>query len=388
MHDFDLKINRYHTDSVKYDGAPGVFGTADILPMWVADMDFSPPHAVIQALRNRLEHPVLGYSLASERVYEALRIWMEQRHHWAIRASEIMLAPGVVPSLHAAVLAMTSPGDGVIIQPPIYPPFFNAVLHHERRLMENPLQLGADGCYEMDFDHLEACMQKGARLLLLCSPHNPTGRVWTDHELDQLLGLCQRYEVALFSDEIHADLILPGFRHHPAARQKAHQVTIVTAVAPSKTFNIPGLGLSALIFQDDERRKAFQKAFDLFQVSTTHPLSLAGFEAAYLHGDGWLTELLAYLEKGRQILAEGIASHSESIRLIKAEGTYLAWLDCRGLGMSDAALKNFMVNKAKLGLNPGPAFGEVGRGFMRMNLGTRHALIRQAVEQLETALSP
>lgn len=388
MHDFDLAINRYHTDSVKYDGAYSLFGTTDILPMWVADMDFAPPPAVIQALKSRLEHPVLGYSLASERVYEVLRIWMEKRHHWRIRASDIMLAPGVVPSLHAAVLAMTSPGDGVIVQPPIYPPFFNAVLHHERRLLENPLQLGADGRYAMDFDHLETCMQQGARLLLLCSPHNPSGRVWTDHELGQLLGLCQRYEVALFSDEIHADLILPSFRHHPVAQLTSHPVSIVTAVAPSKTFNIPGLGLSALIFQDDASRKAFQKAFDLFQVSTTHPLSLAGFEAAYLHGDGWLTELLAYLEQGRQILAESIIHHSESIRLVKAEGTYLAWLDCRGLGMSDAALKNFMVSKAKLGLNPGPAFGQAGSGFMRMNLGTRHALIRQAIEQLETALSP
>ncbi|MEY2699715.1 MAG: hypothetical protein RIQ52_470, partial [Pseudomonadota bacterium] len=307
---------------------------------------------------------------------------------WVISPADVMLAPGVVPSLHAAVLAMTAADDGVIIQPPIYPPFYSAVRHHGRRLLENPLQLAADGRYHMDLDHLEDCMRQGGRLLLLCSPHNPTGRVWTAQELDQVLDLCQRYDVALFSDDIHADLVRPKHHHHPMALQSdSGNVRIVTAVAPSKTFNIPGLGLSALIFQDTPTRQAFQKAFDLFQVSTTHPLSLAGFEAAYRHGDHWLDALLDYLEQGRQLLTEGLAPHQQFIRLIEAEGTYLAWLDCCGMHLSDAALKQFMVDKARLGLNPGPSFGQGGAGFMRMNLGTRHALIHQAVAQLGEALS-
>jgi cystathionine beta-lyase len=390
--DFNRIISRDQTDSVKWDSRTEYFGTPDVLPLWVADMDFAAPEAVTQALLARAAHPIYGYSRYPEALFEALIDWLRQRHGWAIERDWILLAPGVVPSLHAAVLAFSEAGEGVIVQPPVYFPFFSAVTATGRRLIENPLRLHA-GRYQMDFDHLERCA-KDARLLLLCSPHNPVGRVWTREELVQLLDIAERHDLVVLSDEIHHDLIYPGQKHPVLATLTDDLATdpsrVVTALAPSKTFNIPGLGLSALIVPDPARRKALTQAFDLLHAGNYNPFSSVAFTAGYQHGAAWLDALMVYLAQTRDFVSQFTRQHLPGIRLIEPEGTYLLWLDCRELSAArdwdDTALKRFCVEQAKVGMNPGTVFGAGGAGFMRMNIGAPKSVIETALQRLLAVL--
>ena len=386
--DFDRIISRDQTDSVKHDGRAEYFGTPDVLPLWVADMDFAAPAEVTQALLARAAHPVYGYSRYPAALFEALIGWMWQRHGWSIERDWILLAPGVVPSLHAAVLAFSEAGEGVIVQPPVYFPFFSAVTATGRRLIENPLRLHA-GRYQMDFDHLERCA-KDARLLLLCSPHNPVGRVWTREELVQLLDIAERHNLVVLSDEIHHDLIYPGQKHPVLATLTNNLSRVVTALAPSKTFNIPGLGLSALIVPDPARRKALTQAFDLLHAGNYNPFSSVAFTAGYQHGAAWLDALMVYLAQTRDFVSQFTRQHLPGIRLIEPEGTYLLWLDCRELSAArdwdDTALKRFCVEQAKVGMNPGTVFGAGGAGFMRMNIGAPKSVIETALQRLLAVL--
>jgi cystathionine beta-lyase len=290
----------------------------------------------------------------------------------------------VVPSLNVAVMALTCPGEGVIVQPPVYPPFFSAVNKTGRRLVENPLQC-RNGCYLMDFDHLEECAHN-ARMLLLCSPHNPVGRVWQPEELKTMLDIASRHDLTILSDEIHADLVYPEFRHHMLASMADNPANIVTAVAPSKTFNIPGLGLSALIVPDARRRAEIARVLDMIHVSAANPFSIAAFEAAYLEGGAWLEGLLDYLKKTRDEAASYIERQLPEIRLTRPEGTYLLWLDCHKLGMSDKELQRFFVHHAKVGMSPGASFGAGGNGCMRMNIGAPRQVVLTALQQIREAL--
>ena len=386
--DFDRIISRDQTDSVKWDSRTEYFGTPDVLPLWVADMDFAAPEAVTQALLARAAHPIYGYSRYPAALFEALVDWLRQRHGWTVERDWILLAPGVVPSLHAAVLAFAEAGEGVIVQPPVYFPFFSAVTVTGRRLIENPLRL-RDSCYEMDFDHLEQCA-KDARLLLLCSPHNPVGRVWTRAELARVLDIAERHDLVVLSDEIHHDLIYPSQQHPVLATLTSNPTRVVTALAPSKTFNIPGLGLSALIVPDPVRRKALAQAFDLLHAGNYNPFSSVAFTAGYQHGAAWLDALMVYLAQTRDLVSQFARQHLPGIRVIEPEGTYLLWLDCRELctmrDWGDAALKRFCVEQAKVGMNPGTVFGTGGSGFMRMNIGAPQALIEAALHRLAAAL--
>ncbi len=382
--DFDRIIDRNGTCSVKYDGRAAYFGTADVLPLWVADMDFAAPVAVTLALVDRAAHPVYGYSLYPESLFEALIAWLKKRHGWEVQRESIIMAPGVVPSLFAAVLAYTRPGESVIVQPPVYFPFFTAVTTNGRRLVENPLRL-ENGRYSMDFDHLEQCAQDGARLLLLCSPHNPVGRVWSRSELQQLLRIARRHDLTVLSDEIHADLVYHGQQHIPFAMLATESEKLITAVAPSKTFNIPGLGLSALIVPDPVLRSALQDVFASLHMGNTNPFSIAAFEAAYREGEGWLDSLLIYLAGNRDFVRAYLAIHLPAIRLVEPEGTYLLWLDCRELSMSDEQLREFFVKLAHVGMNPGTAFGMHGSGFMRLNIASPRALISDALARIAQA---
>jgi cystathionine beta-lyase len=396
--DFDRVIPRDHTDSIKHDGRADYFGTADVLPLWVADMDFAAPEAITQALLARAAHPIYGYSRYPEALFEALISWMRQRHGWQIERDWILLAPGVVPSLHAAVLAFAAAGEGVIVQPPVYFPFFSAVTAAGRRLIENPLALD-DGRYRIDFDHLERCaVQTDARLLLLCSPHNPVGRVWTRDELAQLLDIAERHDLVVLSDEIHHDLIYPGQEHHVLATLADELATdparVVTAAAPSKTFNIPGLGLSALIVPDAARRTALTRAFDLLHAGNYNPFSSVAFATGYHHGAAWLDALMAYLAQTRDFVSDFCRRNLPGIQVVEPEGTYLLWLDCRALcrergwegAQGDAALQRFFVEQARVGMNPGTVFGAGGSGFMRMNIGAPRAVIATALNRLAVAL--
>jgi cystathionine beta-lyase len=383
--DFDTIIPREGTDSVKWDGRQGVFNSEDLIPMWVADMDFAVPEAISRALVARAEHPVFGYTLVADSVYEALIHWMRQRHGFEVQRDWIILSPGVVPTLHASALAFAQAGEGVIVQPPVYFPFFSAVTETGRKLILNPLKLDS-GRYTIDFDHLEQCAGQGAKLLMLCSPHNPVGRVWSEDELLKILEIARRHDLIILSDEIHHDLIFPEARHIPLQVLAGDAANIVTAVAPSKTFNIPGLGLSALIVPNPKHRTALRKAFELLHTGASNPFSLVAFEAAYREGEEWLEALLVYLTETRDFVAQYLARHIPKIKLIQPEGTYLLWLDCRELGMSDSELRQFFIHQAKVGMNPGTVFGEGGSGFMRMNIGTSRLVVKEALERIQKAL--
>jgi cysteine-S-conjugate beta-lyase len=392
---FDQPIAREHTQSLKYDGRAATFGTDDVLPMWVADMDFAVPQAISTALQTRASHPVFGYSLAPESLYEALIEWLLNTHDWQVKREWIVLTPGVVPSLNLVVAALTAEQTGVIVQPPVYFPFFSAVTNQRRRLIENPLRLTGDGdpCYQMALDQLEECA-KDAELLLLCSPHNPVGRVWQKDELHALLAIAEKHDLTILSDEIHADLVYNDAHHTPLSRlsmetdssaEASHR--IITAVSPSKTFNIPGLGLSALIIPNQAHRRAIQTHLQQMGVSVTNPFNLAAFEAAYREGGAWRNALIAYLQQTRDEAIAFINRHLPAIRVIRPQATYLLWLDCRQLQLDDAALNRFFIAEAKLGLSPGAMFGRGGEGFMRMNIGTPKANVLAALTRLQAALA-
>ena len=387
---FDQVINRQGTLSLKYDGLQQTFGSADVQPMWVADMDFAAPGAVTQALKARAEHPIYGYSMAPESLYEALIDWMRLKHNWHIQREWIVLTPGVVPSLSLVVAALTNQDDGVIVQPPVYFPFLSVANNTGRHLIENPLVLTLDSLghstYQIDFEHFEACA-KQAKILLLCSPHNPVGRVWSQHELQKLLAIAKQHQLIILADEIHADLVYPDVQHHVLATLDLEQDTVITAVAPSKTFNIPGLGLSALIVPHAPYRKAIQAHLTATGVSVTNPFSLVAFEAAYRHGHDWLNALLAYLQVTRDAVMAYANQHLPNITVVPAQGTYLLWLDCRQLGLDDQLLQQLFLEKAKLALSPGAMFGKGGSGFMRMNIGTSRKNVLLALDKLKQALN-
>lgn len=382
--EFDRVIPRSGTSSFKYDGRMEIFGTDDVLPLWVADMDFAVPAAVRDALAARAAHPIYGYTVYPESLYEALIAWLQKRHGWKVEREWIVMCPGVVPALHASIYAFTQPDDAVIVQPPVYAPFLAAPKIVGRRLLPNPLKFD-DGRYRFDLEHFERCAAEGARLLLLCSPHNPVGRVWQEDELQALLEICGRYDVTVVSDEIHADLIYPGRHHKPLAGLRDGAVKIVTAVAPSKTFNIPGLGLSALIVPDEKNRTAIAKAFGMLHVGAANPFSIVAFEAAYRNGAPWLDDLLDYIEASHQFVRMFLLQHLPLIKLIKPEGTYLLWLDCRAMGLNDEQLKQFFVRQAGVGLSPGIIFGEQGSGFMRMNIAAPRSVIAEALKKIAEA---
>lgn len=381
---FDSAPSRAGTASLKFDLRREIFGKEDVIPLWVADMDFAVPEAVQRALTQRAAHPVFGYTIFPQSLNDSLVHWLETRHHWQVASESILFCPGVVPSLHACIMGLTQAGDGVIVQPPVYAPFLSAAEICGRKALLNPLKL-EEGRYSFDLDDLERCAKQGGRMLILCSPHNPVGRVWQREELQALLAVCEKHDITVVSDEIHADLIYPGYRHVPLATLN-DKVKIVTAVAPSKTFNIPGLGLSALVVPDAADRKAITQAFDTLHVSASNPFSIAAFEAAYREGAPWLDALMDYLAGTRDMVRDYLQQHLPQIRMIEPEGTYLLWLDCCAMGLSDKQLKDFFVQQAGVGLSPGPMFGIGGSGHMRMNIGAPRSVIQQALENISAAL--
>lgn len=378
--DFDKAVDRSASSSVKFDARQAYFGRKDVMPMWVADMDFAAPAEVTEALVARAKHPVYGYTLYPDSLYQSLIDWCERRYNWSLKRSQIMMCPGVVPSIHAAIQGLTRPGDKVIVQPPVYFPFFSAVTESGRELLLNPLKL-ENGHYSMDLNHLEDCARQGAKLLLLCSPHNPVGRVWRRQELKDLLTLAERYQMTIISDEIHADLIYPGETHLPLA-DLSDSVNVLTTVVPSKTFNIPGLALSALVVPDKADRRAIKQVFDSWHVSAANPFSISAFEAAYNYGEAWLDALMQYLQQSRDEAAQFIDEALPDIKLIQPQGTYLLWLDCRQMGLDNPTLRQFFIEQAGVGMNPGYVFGDNGSGFMRLNIGTPRARVEQALQKI------
>lgn len=381
--DFDQLIDRTHSYSQKVDALQPLFGRAELIPLWVADMDFAAPAAVTDALVARAKHPIYGYTQYPDLFYTVMQDWFSKRHGWTFPREAILMCPGVVPSIHATIMALTEPGDQVIVQSPVYFPFFTAVTDTGRALVLNPL-LETDAGYQMNFDQLTQQAAAGAKLLVLCSPHNPVGRVWTKAELTTLLEIAERYALTIISDEIHADLIFEGHHHLPLA-SLSQQVNIITTVSASKTFNIAGLGLSALIVDDPDSRKKINTVFKSWHVSSDNPFSITATLAAYKHGAPWLDAMLAYVQANRDWVVDFFQQYLPQISITPAQGTYLLWLDCRNLQLNDKQLKQFFIEQAGVAMNPGNMFGDGGSGFMRMNIASQRAVLQQACQQMHAA---
>jgi cysteine-S-conjugate beta-lyase len=377
---------RRGTGSCKWDDAPALYGSPDVLPLWVADMDFPAPPAVLDALHRQLEHGVLGYpSARQDGALAAISGWFSRRFAWEVPTSDIVLAPGVVPSLKAALDVFTQPGDGVIVQTPVYHPFLDLARSHGRTLIENAL-IERDGNWQLDLEGLETAAQH-AKALILCSPHNPVGRAWSREELAAISKICSRHDVLVLSDEIHADLVHRPHRHVPFATVGGSAAAkAMTFVAPSKTFNIAGLNASAVVIADPAARKAFTGRFRDLGVSRTSATGIVATQAAYAHGEAWLESLLVHLAENSVWLEETVRTRLSPLKLRRPEATYLAWIDCRALGLDDAGLKRFFSHEAKVGLNHGAMFGKPGSGWMRLNFGTSRAILEEAVDRIEAAL--
>ncbi|HPD01618.1 MAG TPA: PatB family C-S lyase, partial [Acetivibrio sp.] len=364
---FDEIIDRKNTDSLKWDYCKQRFGRDDILPMWVADMDFKSPSAITKAIIRRAQRGVFGYTEVSKELTAALTGWMKKRHGWQIDDRWIEYSPSVVTSVNTAILAYTNPGDKVLLQTPIYYPFYSSIKDNERELVTNPLR-NNNGYYEIDFEDLEKKLADNVRLMIFCSPHNPIGRVWKIHELKEVLRLCKKYNVIIVSDEIHSDLVFKGHKHIPVAslEEKGFEKCI-TLVSPTKTFNIAGLSVSAAIIPDSELRRKYRSTINKTGAGLLNIFGLEALRAAYSHGEEWLEELLVYLEGNLNILEEYFQNNIPQIKVIRPEATYLAWLDCNKLPVPGEKLKDFFVNEAHVGLNDGFIFGEEGYGFQRLN---------------------
>jgi cystathionine beta-lyase len=386
MHfNFDQIIERKGSSCIKYDGMGKFLGADDALPMWVADMDFLTPNYITDAIITRAEHGIFGYPMREESYFTSLMAWLNRRHQWEVMRDWITFCPGVVPAVNMAVLAFTQPGDKIITQPPVYFPFFTAVSDHKRELVYNQLIL-ENGRLCMDFDNLEKLAREGAKMLILSNPHNPGGSVWTRDEITQMAEICLKYNVLIISDEIHCDLIYKPFKHTPVASLSQEiSMNSITTVAPSKTFNLSGLSTSSVIIENDSLRRKFNATLDHLHIGGGNIFGNIASEEAYLHGDTYVDELMAYLMLNIETLEEYVATNLPKIKVIRPESTFLVWLDCREMGMNDNDLNDFFLLKAKIGLNPGIMFGPGGEGFMRMNIGCPKATLLQGLGQIKEA---
>ena len=363
-YDFDKTIDRRATNSYKWDSA-----TEGVLPMWVADMDFRTAPAIIDALQKRVAHGIFGYTRVPDAYYDAVTSWFSRRHGWDIDREWIIYTSGVVPAVSAVIKALTVPGDKVIVQTPVYNCFFSSIRNNGCEIVSNPLRRTAD-TYEMDFAALERCAaDPRAKVMLLCNPHNPAGRVWTPDELTRLGNICLRNGVTVVSDEIHCELVYQGVKYTPfASLSDAFLHRSVTCVSPSKAFNIAGLQIANIVAFDNDMRSRIDKAININEVCDVNPFGVAAIIAAYNEGEEWLNQLVDYLHGNYEAMAEFCRRELPEFPITRLEGTYLVWMDCSSLGMPSDALEHALLEDARLWLNAGTMYGAEGEGYMRWNI--------------------
>jgi cystathionine beta-lyase len=385
-YDFDQAPPRTGTYSYKWDQSERLFGRADVLPLWVADMDFQPPKEVVDAIVRRAELGVYGYTLRPKEADEAVAGWLRRRHGWDIRHEWITSSPGVVAALSLIVHAFTKPGDKVILQSPVYYPFYDVVRMNDCTLVDNPLIL-RNHRYEIDFDLLERQAADGAKLMLFCSPHNPGGRVWTEDELVKIGDICVRHGVLLVADEIHHDLVFRGSKHIPIAslRDDIAQRSF-TCIATSKTFNLAGLQTSSVIIPNDDLRRRYNYALKKFSLHMESYFGVSSVISSYTHGDEWLDQLLDYLQGNLDFLIGYLGERVPEVRVMKPDATYLVWIDCRDISDDPAELKKLMYEEAGVAFNEGSTYGELGRGWLRVNIACPRALLAEALERFASAV--
>ncbi|HEY7039433.1 MAG TPA: MalY/PatB family protein [Methylomirabilota bacterium] len=381
-YDFDRVIERRHTNSNKWRRYP-----ADVLPLWVADMDFPSPEPVVRAMRERVEHGVYGYGFEDPEFAEVFVERAQKRYGWKLSPEAVVLVPGVIPAFNVACRALTSRGDGLLLQVPVYPPILRSPGNHELTRDEAPLGRQRDGRYVADLDAFRAAIHGRTRAFLLCNPHNPVGRVFTRHELTGMAAICLERGLPIIADEIHCDLLYGGQQHIPIASlgPEVEQRTI-TLMAPSKTFNLAGLKVSVAVIPNAPLRERFLAARGDLVQAQVNIMGYAAALAAYRDGQEWLQALMRYLEANRDHLAEYVRQHLPGVGMVEPEGTYLAWLDCRGAGAAAADPFTFFLERAKVAFNDGALFGPGGQGFVRLNFGTPRSLLTEGLERMRRAL--
>lgn len=385
-YNFDEIINRENTDSFKYDMRKHFFGTEEVIPMWVADMDFRTPDFITDAIKKRAEHPIYGYSIRSSYFNESIVRWMKKRFNWEIQSNRIAFSPGVVPAVNICIMAYSEPGDNVVVQPPVYFPFYHAVTNNNRTILYNPLVIRNNRLC-MDLDNLKKNIDKKTKMILLCSPHNPGGSVWTKQELTDLATICIENNIVIISDEIHNDLVFKPHIHTPTASlSKEIEDITVTCIAPSKTFNTAGLSTSALIIPKRNLLRRFIKVLEQVHVGSGNLFGNVALEAAYNHGEEWLEQLLEYLRGNIDYAIDYIRKNIPQINPIRPEATYMIWLDCRELGMNAQEQKEFFIKMAGIGFSDGAVFGPGGEGFQRMNIACPRSVLNKALERIHHAV--
>lgn len=385
-YDFDMVIDREGNYSAKYNELELKFGSSDVLPMWVADMDFMSPQPVINAIRSRAEQGIYGYTSRPESYFEAMMNWYKKRYDWQIQQEEIIHSPGVVTTLSIIMREFTQPGDKIIIQPPVYYPFFDVIKENEREIIYNPLKRAGEN-YVMDYEDLERKIDHQVKYLILCNPHNPVGRVWTKEELIKLGEICLKNNVKVISDEIHGDLVYGDNQYTPfASISEEFRKNSIICLSATKTFNIAGLQVSFAIFPDKTEYDQFARLLGIFDIKRNNCFSLVAVEAAYREGEEWLHQLLEYLEKNIDFVIHYCKEHIPQVKPNRPEGTYLVWLDCRELGLNNEQLNAFMTGKAKVALDGGDWFGAEGSGCMRMNIACPRDILAEGLRRIEKAV--
>ena len=383
-YDFDKITERKGTGAIKTDVLGKVYGKDDLIPLWVADMDFETPDFIVEALKKRMEHPIFGYTALPENYWETVSKWIEDRHGWKTQCSWMTFIPGIVKGIGMAVNALLEKDEKVIIQPPVYHPFRLIPQKNGREVVFNPLRQMEDGTYEMDFENLEAVCDERCRMLILSNPHNPAGIVWSRETLEKLAEFCHSRKIIVVSDEIHCDMALFGNKHIPFASvsEKAAQCSI-TFGAPSKTFNIAGIVSSYAIVPDEKLRERFFRWLEASELSAAHLFAPIATMAAFNHGEEWRQQMISYIEGNIRFIEDFCTENLPQIKPLRPQASFLVWLDCRGLGLGHDDLIDLFVNKAGLALNDGEMFSPGGEGFMRLNVGTSRKILEQAMNRLQ-----
>ncbi len=383
IYDFDKVVSRLGTDSIKYEFRNQVFKNENVIPMWVADMDFETPDFILDAIKKRCEHSILGYTSRGERFYNSVANWLKKRHNWTVQPQSIAYSPGVVPGLAMAVLAFTQAGDKIIIQTPVYHPFHSTVKDTGRQLVENEL-IEDNGFYEMNFEKLEAQIDSRTKMLILSNPHNPVGRVWKKDELLRLGEICVKHNVLIVSDDIHSDLVFKPHKYQPIAQlSEAISKQTISFFAPSKTFNLAGLSTSVMIAENPKLLEIYNNTLENLHLYTGNIFGNIALMEAYEKGENWLEQLLAYLQGNIDVTATFLNENLPKIKMLKPEGTYLAWLDFRGYNLPQQELNNLLIHKANVGFNTGEMFGKSGNGFQRINLACSRETVMQVLANLK-----
>lgn len=384
-YNFDEVVPREGTNCLKWDARERFFGKADVLPLWVADMDFKTPDFIIDALRARLNHEILGYTFRPDSYFQSIVDWMKMRHNWAIQREWISFSPGVVSGLNLLIEAFTEPGDEVLVQVPVYFPFFESVKGNGRTVVENPLKL-VDGRYTFDLDDLKARISDRTKMLMLCNPQNPGGMVWTREELTALCQICVEHKILIVSDEIHSDLVFEGYTHTPVPSLSDEIAqNCVVCMAPSKTFNLAGLTTSFVIIPNKRNWARYERALNVPHLHMGNIFGHIALEKAFTEGEEWRQQLVRYLEGNFGFMVDYLQKHLPEAKPMKLEATYLAWIDFSALGLSDDELNRTLI-EGGVGLNRGTQFGKGGSGYMRLNLGCTRGTLEQALARLVKAL--